>query len=104
MVKKRTPQRTLAEMSVLIEAWGASGQSRAAFCRAHGIGVCTFQYWQRRCQGNRVNNRVSANFVEIPPPPERAAGGTIRIKHPNGVELELDSTVSVTFLRDLLQW
>jgi len=102
MVKKRTPQRTLAEMSALIQAWEASGQSRAAFCRAQGIGVWTFQYWQRRC--STPHKPVSANFVEIPPPPERAAGGTIRVKHPNGMELELDSTVSVTFLRDLLQW
>ena len=104
MVKKRTPQRTLAEMSALIEAWGASGQSRAAFCRAQGIRVWTFQYWQRRCQAGTTDNGGASGFMEVPPPAPPAAGAAVRITYPNGVELVFDSAVSATFLRDLLRW
>lgn len=30
-----------------MQTWERSGQSRAAFCRAHGLSPSTFDYWRR---------------------------------------------------------
>jgi hypothetical protein len=100
MEKKRSQRRTLTEMSASIKAWEQSGQSRAAFCRDQGIHCAVFQYWQRRC-------RPAAGFVEVQPPPQRtdrAAGCSICIKHPGGMEVALSGEISATFLREVLGW
>lgn len=31
-----------------IAAWEGSGQTRAAYCRQHGLNLHTFAYWRRR--------------------------------------------------------
>ena len=30
-----------------MQAWKRSGQTRVAFCRAHGLSPATFDYWRR---------------------------------------------------------
>lgn len=67
-----------------MQAWERSGQSRAAFCRAHGLSPATFDYWRRRL---RESSRALVPVIisEAPAMP-------IEIALPNGLRLRMAAT------------
>ena len=70
-----------------VEAWMASGLSKAAFCREHGLDYARFFYWASRSAENRISKLVPVPVVEFDQENgspanssfEAAAGLTIRV-------------------------
>lgn len=47
-------------MLALVERWGRSGQSAAAFCRRHGMSPQTLSYWKKRASKRKPRGRTTA--------------------------------------------
>jgi hypothetical protein len=50
----------------IIEGQQASGQGRAAYCRAHGLSVWKFSYWRTALKGEDAS-ADKGGFVELRP-------------------------------------
>lgn len=76
-----------AVWSKRIVAWRSSGESAAAFCRAHGLSYSQFVYWQRRSSPMALVPVV----VEAGALPAAAArvGMEVELVLPNGVRLHV---------------
>ena len=90
-------------MYELLGTWEQSGQSRAAFCKEAGLSYSLFQYWLGRYRREK-QSPSEIGFTEVKGEPELAAANFIRIRHPNGILLEIDRSVSTSYIRELLQW
>ena len=84
---------------VHVEAWRASGQSRAEYCAAHGLSRKTFGWWAWRLdrQGRRAPADPAAHFVpvEIAEVPDRDAGGAVPVGEEARIEIALPDGVTV---------
>ncbi len=97
---------------VHVEAWRASGQSRADYCAAHGLSPKTFGWWVWRLdrQGRPAPADTAAHFlpVEIAEVPDPDAGGAvpvearIEIALPDGVRVRVGRGVDGAALRRVL--
>jgi len=81
-----------------ITCWRASGLSRAAYCRKHGLVYHTTRSWNRTIDAPAESHPMDSGFIEvlrpaavITPPPESSAatvswptGATLRI--PTGID------------------
>ncbi len=87
-------------MFPLVEQYLQSGQTRKAFCAAHGISVSQLYYWQGKYPRKGADSQGAA-FLEISAP---AAGerAVMEVVYPGGVRLRLFVPASATFLRSLL--
>jgi hypothetical protein len=85
-----------------IEAWGTSGQSQQAFCRANDLNYPRFGYWLRkfRQQGSvAAARRRSSGFVPVVASSARE-GLTVHL--PNGIELRGISEQNLDVVEQLL--
>lgn len=103
MEKGTKHRRSAAEMELLIRKWEQSGQSRADFCREEGLPSWIFQYWLSRSREKR-DEESEKGFTEIRVKGDSLSSGMIRIRHTSGIEVELSSGTSATYLRELLGW
>ena len=97
---------------VHVEAWRASGQSRAEYCAAHGLSRKTFGWWAWRLdrQGRPAPADTAAHFlpVEIADVGDPDAGGgapmeaRIEIALPDGVRVRVGRGVDGEALRRVL--
>lgn len=74
----------------VLQRWRASGMSRAAFCRRHGISYHSLNYWKSRVGGKTEGGASGgrrSRFVEIAVPP--AAGPTYEIALAGGRRLRI---------------
>jgi len=64
-----------------MQAWERSGQTRAAFCGAHGLSLATFDYWRRqlRAPGRALVPVTVSGSTAVP----------IEIALPNGIRLRM---------------
>ena len=95
-----------------VEAWRASGQSRAEYCAAHGLSRKTFGWWAWRLdrQGRPAPADTAAHFlpVEIADVGDPDAGGgapmeaRIEIALPDGVRVRVGRDVDGAALRRVL--
>ena len=69
----------------VMEAWGESGLSKAAFCRERGIGQPLFYYWQRRLR--EAASPVGEGFARVEPMNEVSSG--VRLRLVSGMVLEV---------------
>lgn len=83
------------QMYALVEQWQQSGESQKAFAQEHQINLYTFRYWIDK---KLKIQDVPSGFVEL----AGSTGINISLRYPNGVELLLPSTVSVTLLKGLI--
>ena len=91
MSKKEKRQR----MYFLVEQWQQSGESQKAFAQEHQINLYTFRY----CIDKKLKSQdAPSGFVEL----TGSTGSPVSLRYPNGVELLLPSTVSVTLLKGLI--
>lgn len=70
----------------VMEAWGESGLSKAAFCRERGIGQPLFYYWQRRLR--EASSPVGEGFARVEAVDPAASG--VRLRLVSGLILELE--------------
>ena len=96
----RKSRRTAEEMFPLVEQYLQSGQTRKAFCAAHGISASQLHYWQGKYPRKGAVSQGAA-FLEISAP---AAGerAVMEVVYPGEVRLRLFVPASATFLRSLL--
>ena len=97
---------------VHVEAWRASGQSRAEYCAAHGLSRKTFGWWAWRLnrQERPAPADPAAHFlpVEIAEVPDRDEAGAapvearIEIALPDGVRVRVGRDVDGAALRRVL--
>ncbi len=94
-------------MYPLVEKWESGKESKASFCKAHGLSVDTFRYWYKKYKGDESGQ---AGFValEIERPEKKPeigeAGVSISISYPNRVSLELSELVEPSYLTRLIKW
>lgn len=67
-----------------LEAWRASGQSVAAFCRSRGWSRAQFVYWQRAFSREDALSLVPV-VVNAQATPPGAGFGAIEVVLPNGI-------------------
>lgn len=103
MEKGSKSRRSAAEMELLVKKWEQSGRSRAEFCREEGIPSWIFQYWLGRYRDQRSTDS-DKGFTEIRVNGDKSGSGSIKIKHPCGIEVELSQGTSALYLRELLGW
>jgi transposase-like protein len=88
-VKRTRVSRSRAEWVSLIEAYEASGASRGAFCREHGVAPSSFNKAFDRLRGS--GSRRSSPFVAVSVPEPAAVAKT-------GWDVELQLSAE-TFIR-----
>lgn len=91
------------------EHWRTSGQSQAAYCRAHGLSKHRFRYWKRRFTPS-LGAQEPPNlegFLPVHLTPNVAATAVadsgITVRLPTGLGLELRSGFDTEALRAVVQ-
>ena len=101
----QAPAQGEAYWRVHVEAWRASGQSRAEYCALHGLSRKTFGWWAWRLdrQGRPAPADTAAHFlpVEIAEVPDRDAGGAAPVGEEARIEIALPDGVRVRVGRDV---
>ena len=67
-----------------VEAWRASGESAAGFCRARGLTYAQFVYWQRAL---RVAQDDAGMLVPVMVEASETSRSPIEVMLPNGVQV-----------------
>jgi len=94
---------TRRRMTAMVRQWEASDQTRAAFARAHGLTLSTFDYWKRQVRGEAVpHDVVDFRPVEILPDGAEHSEGGVEIRLPSGERLIIREGVSAALLRTIL--
>jgi hypothetical protein len=81
-MKPEVRERIRAEMTPLIEAWRASGESRRVFAGRHEMSLSKFDYWVRQLAPMRPPSRRET-------PPGFAAVDLVLPRVPGGIEIVL---------------
>ena len=84
------------QMYALVGEWEQSGQTREAFCKAHGVSLGTFAYWRSKYQEEQ--SMGTASFIEL----DTGITGSIEITYPNGVVVKLLGESSLSKVRALI--
>lgn len=90
-----------------VSRWRNSGETRAAYCAAHGLSVSTLGYWIRRlrehCDAPDAGRLtlVAARVMTMPVGPS-TAGAELTLRSPSGWALTFDSRPPAAWLRELL--
>jgi len=92
---------TRRRMTALVRAWEASDQTRAAFARAHGLTLSTFEYWKRRVR-REVRPQPAVQFRPVQVLTDAAAPAVVEMILPTGERLIIREDVSATLLRTIL--
>jgi hypothetical protein len=86
-----------------IATWRASGLTQADYCREHGLNAKTFSAWVRN--ESRLDDISALEVIPVQVIPSEPATIptplTLRFKH--GMQLELSTAVSPSWLAELLQ-
>lgn len=87
-------------MFPLVEQWLKSGEKQADFCQFHSVRLSTFSYWVKKFREDQGSDgQKSSGFVSlsvaVPPVSE------IKLTFPNGVKIQMGSSVNASFLREL---
>jgi transposase-like protein len=93
MEKPQQPtRRKSAQMFQLVERYKTGDQSQKEFCKAHGISVGTFQYWQRKYRDQHIDAN-QASFQRIMVLPQEAdrihQDPYIEIRTSSGMEIKI---------------
>lgn len=95
-MKKQERISRQQEMISLIELWQESGKTQQSFCRDHNMPFSKFYYWLKRYRSGFDGS--SFLTVEI----NQDANTSIEIRYPDGVILQLPSSIKLSVLKQLL--
>ncbi len=90
-----------------VDRFSASGSSRAAYCREHGLRDPQFKYYYDRLR-NASGTGKQSPFVEVLAAPPvlttstPCAGRTARVILPAGVAIEIDATIEPSWIAKLI--
>jgi hypothetical protein len=93
------------EMFSLIRDYQDSNMSARAFYRQHNVPEHIFYYWRRKYKEAHGPSGQGFLPVEIGPPvlpPSNDTRGDIQIHYPNGVQITLDKSVSISRIKALI--
>jgi len=90
--------RKKEEMRKMVERFGSSGQTRTSFCRAEGINLYTFIYWQEKFK----DELKSPSFVVLEKPNAKYVLEGLELEFPNGVKLR--NCRDLELIRQLILW
>jgi len=94
------------EMFSIIRKYLESNISARAFYRQHKVPEHIFYYWRRKYI--EAHRPVEKSFlpleVSLPIlPPVKEPNGSIQIQYPNGVQITLDKSVSISRIKALIK-
>lgn len=101
-MKKSERENWQREMFALIKNWQDSGINQRDFCKRHDITIYTFHYWLRKYKQEYSSSEKGFIPVEISPA-ETISQEDIRIQYPNGVQLILGNSVSISRIKALIK-
>jgi transposase-like protein len=101
----RLPEKDRRAMMALIEQWQKSGMRQKDFYRQHNIPAHVFYYWhkcyRKQQQSRIIKSSLSSNsFIELQPSGIEPVNN-IEIRFPNGIQIFLNTPVSVDYLKAL---
>ena len=95
------------KMFSLIKRYLESDMSGRDFYRQHNLSEHLFYYWRRQyldSQPSSANNKFVAVEVKSPEQPSvNDIKGVIQIQYPNGVQVTVEESVSISRLRALIK-
>ena len=94
------------DMFSLIMKYEKSNMSARAFYRQHNLPEHIFYYWRRKYKAAHDSSEKGFLPVEIGPPVLPSAHdtrGDIQIHYPNGVQITLDKSVSISRIKALIK-
>lgn len=94
------------DMFSLIMKYDESNISAREFNRQHNLPEHIFYYWRRKYR--EAHDPTEKGFLPIevgPPvlPPVNELRGSVQIQYPNGVQVTLDKSVSISRIKALIQ-
>ncbi len=92
-------------MMAMIVQWQKSGLRQKDFYQQHNIPAHVFYYWLkcfRKQQGGKIIKQLphASSFIQLQPS-QIASVNNIEIRLPNGIQIFLNSGVSVDYLKAL---
>ncbi len=88
-----------------VEAWRASGETQAAYCRRHGLSQITFSGWKRRFEhegvGEQTSEAAALLAVELSDPapePDPSGEAGVTVEMGDDVRLRLSADFDATSL------
>jgi len=94
------------DMFSLIKKQEESNISARAFYRQHNLPEHIFYYWRRKYKAAHDSGEKGFLPVEIGPPvlpPANDIRSDIQIHYPNGVQITLDKSVSISRIKALIK-
>jgi len=94
------------DMFLLIMKYEKSNMSARAFYHQHNLPEHIFYYWRRKYKAAHDSGEKGFLPVEIGPPvlpPSNDTRGDIQIHYPNGVQITLDQSVSISRIKALIK-
>lgn len=103
-MKPEVRERIRGEMTAIMQAWKASGESRVVCAGRHGISLPKFDYWQRQLQLTRPRRRPMAAFTEVQVVPAlpAPAAGVLELALASGDRLIVRAEASLPLVRTVL--
>jgi len=101
-MKKSERENWQREMYSIIKKWQGSGTNQKDFCKQHDLSIYTFHYWLRKYKQEYSSSSKGFIPVEISPV-ETISQEDIRIEYPNGVQLTLGNSVSISRIKALIK-
>ena len=97
-MKNQERKQQQEKMFSFIEQWQQSNLPQHTFCREQGITYTTFYYWLKRY---RSQQEVTGGFMAMRITSARES--FIEIRYPNGVVMQMPSTIGLSALRQLIR-
>jgi transposase-like protein len=69
--------------SAHVQAWQSSGDTQAAYCRAHGLSLASFGYWRRKLAGH-AQPAPALLPIRVAPAVQEAS---VQVRLPGGIVL-----------------
>lgn len=105
-MNKAEQEERMREMFALIRKYENSNISARAFYRQHNLAEHIFYYWLRKYKAAHSQGEKGFLPVEIGPPVLPSSNETrcdIQIHYPNGVQVTLDRSVSISRIKALIK-
>lgn len=99
-MKKKTPRRSAAEWSALVEQQAQGNQTIGDFCACQQINKHSFVYWRQKLK-DHLTVPPSGGFIAITAPAVKPAD-RIYVRTSNGVEVDLPGDYPITQLLQFL--
>ena len=118
-MSKKTKRRSAAEWAEIVAQWKASGQSRDAYAKRHGLNAGTLGWWRTQLDHGRVSRSTSARrnasgtrqksprtkvaFAEVRVAQAQSVAPRLEVVARSGHVVRIEGEVDAVALRAVLQ-